>query len=167
MAKKTLSSGSGEADFHQTYELSRRSLLRLTLTGGAMLLGPIPFAAAQGATSGASETPQTGGTLTIGADADPIGLDPTTVTAFSSFDFSGLIYTGLLRWNAEMKIEPDLAVSYERPDRDDLCLQASPGSEVSQRPGLHRGGRQVHLRPDSRSRQPRAGCGPSIRASRP
>src|ERR671917_85059 len=56
-----------------------------------------------------------GRSLTIGADADPIGLDPTTVTAFSSFDFLGLIYTGLLRWTPDMKIEPDLAVSYERP----------------------------------------------------
>ena len=110
MLKKTPSSSpAGAIDI---YDLSRRSLLRLGLLGGTMLLGP-SFARAAG---GPAETPVPGGTLTIGADADPIGLDPTTVTAFSSYDFTGLIYTGLLRWTADMKIEPDLAVSYERPD---------------------------------------------------
>ncbi|WP_274627382.1 ABC transporter substrate-binding protein [Arvimicrobium flavum] len=88
------------------FVLSRRSLLRLSLAGGALLIG------APGSAFAAGE-PKAGGTLTIGADADPIGLDPTTVTAFSSYDFTGLIYSGLLRWTADMKIEPDLAVSYE------------------------------------------------------
>jgi peptide/nickel transport system substrate-binding protein len=109
---KTPSSTTAGPSFDDAYDLSRRNLLRLGLMGGAMLLGP-SFAVAAG---GPSETPVAGGTLTIGADADPIGLDPTTVTAFSSYDFTGLIYTGLLRWTADMKIEPDLAVSYERPD---------------------------------------------------
>jgi len=79
----------------------RRTMLRLALAGGALSFAP--FAMAQGG------TPKRGGTLTIGADADPIGLDPVTVTAFSSFDFTALLYTGLLRWNAEMKIEPCLS----------------------------------------------------------
>ena len=109
MLKKTPSSATAGPSFDMAYDLSRRSLLRLGLTGGVVLLAPTPLAVAQSGNAGSSETPVTGGTLTIGADADPIGLDPTTVTAFSSFDFTGLIYTGLLRWNAEMKIEPDLA----------------------------------------------------------
>jgi peptide/nickel transport system substrate-binding protein len=92
--------------------LSRRNLLRLALTSGTMLLGPALLS--QHAL--AAETPAAGGTLNIGADADPIGLDPTTVNAFSSFDFTSLIYTGLLRWSAEMKVEPDLALGYEQPD---------------------------------------------------
>jgi hypothetical protein len=54
--------------------LHRRTLLRLALAGGAMSLAPM--AMAQGG------TPKKGGTLTIGADADPIGLDPVTVSAF-------------------------------------------------------------------------------------
>lgn len=95
---------------HDAYALSRRSLLRLTLAGGAMLAGPAPFAFAQ------SDTPRRGGTLTIGADADPIGLNPTTLTAFSSFDFTSLIYSGLLRWTPDMQIEPDLATGYEQPN---------------------------------------------------
>ena len=88
--------------------MHRRTMLRLALASGALSLAPAAWA--QGG------TPKRGGTLTIGADADPIGLDPVTVTAFSSFDFTSLLYTGLLRWNAEMKIEPDLATGYLTPD---------------------------------------------------
>ncbi len=89
--------------------LARRSVLRLGLAAGAM--GALsPFAAfAQG-------SPKRGGTLTIGADADPIGFDPGTLTAFSSYDMTSLLYTGLLRWTAEMKIEPDLATKFEQPN---------------------------------------------------
>jgi len=92
-------------------EMSRRSLLRLALASGTLALSPALLAG-----GAAAQTPVAGGTLTIGADADPIGLDPVTLTAFSSFDFTSLLYTGLLRWTAEMKIEPDLALSYDQPD---------------------------------------------------
>lgn len=92
---------------------SRRSLLRWVTAAGAALGASRPWdspALAQ------AQTPAAGGMLTIGADADPIGLDPVTVNAFSSFDFTSLLYTGLLRWNAQMTIEPDLATGYEQPD---------------------------------------------------
>jgi peptide/nickel transport system substrate-binding protein len=114
MLKKTPTSVTPAfAEFADPLTLSRRSLLRLALAGGAFALAPSALIAAEGEGAGA---PVSGGTLTIGADADPIGLDPTTLTAFSSHDFTALIYTGLLRWNAQMEIEPDLAVSYEMPD---------------------------------------------------
>ncbi len=96
------------------YELGRRSLLRLALSGVGLTgvaLGAAPAAMAQ---TGAA--PKRGGKLTIGADADPIGLDPVTLTAFSSYDFTALLYSGLLRWNADMKIEPDLATGFTQPD---------------------------------------------------
>lgn len=35
--------------------------------------------------------PRRGGTLRIGADADPIGLDPTKLAAVSSFDVTALM----------------------------------------------------------------------------
>jgi peptide/nickel transport system substrate-binding protein len=116
MEQKDLPAPSGNGGFDDASHLSRRSLLRLALMSGTMVFGPVGFAAAQGANAGSAETPQRGGTLTIGADADPIGLDPTTVTAFSSFDFLALIYTGLLRWTPDMKVEPDLATGFEQPD---------------------------------------------------
>lgn len=87
--------------------LDRRDLLRL-LAGGALSAGTLE-AMAQAAA-------KRGGTLIIGADADPIGLDPVTVTAFSSYDFTSLMYTGLLRWSPEMKPEPDLAVGFISPN---------------------------------------------------
>ena len=89
------------------YELARRSLLRAALAGVAMGAGPVAFA---------QPAPKRGGRLTIGADADPIGFDPTTLSAYSSYDFTSLLYTGLLRWSAEMKPEPDLATSFEQPN---------------------------------------------------
>ncbi len=61
-------------------------------------------------------TPKKGGTLNIGADADPIGLNPHTTGAFSSYDFLALLFNGLLRWSEKMEPEPDLAESFENPD---------------------------------------------------
>lgn len=92
-------------------QLSRRSLLHFGVAGGVLALTPAAFAA-----SHVNPDAKRGGTLTIGADADPIGLDPTTLTAFSSYDFTALIYSGLLRWDKDMQIEPDLATGYEMPD---------------------------------------------------
>ena len=100
--------------------LPRRSLLQLALSGGA-LAGFGPLALAQ------SGAPKRGGTLTIGADADPIGLDPVTLTAFSSYDFTALLYTGLLRWNAEMKVEPDLATGYLTPNETTYIFRLRQG----------------------------------------
>lgn len=102
--------------------VTRRNLLRLGLAGGGVLvLGPGLLAACSSGDPepiGATDAgpPKQGGTLIIGADTDPIGLDPKTTIPFSSFDFTALMYTGLLRWNAEMKVEPDLASRYDTPD---------------------------------------------------
>ena len=91
-------------------DVPRRDLLRLALGSGAASLGLPGAGWAQ-----QPGTPKNGGTLTVGADADPIGLNPVTTAAFSSFDFTSLIYTGLLRWDSRMQIEPDLALSFEQP----------------------------------------------------
>src|SRR6185312_2123568 len=56
---------------------ARRDLLRLAVGGAALGAGPSAFAQSGG-------TPKRGGKLTIAADADPIGLDATTTTAYSS-----------------------------------------------------------------------------------
>nr|WP_255616343.1 ABC transporter substrate-binding protein [Microvirga puerhi] len=103
--------------------LDRRHLLRLWLTGSILLACPPGLAMAAGA-AGASKA---GGTLRIGADADPIGLDPTIVTAFSSNDFTALLYSGLLRWNAKMEVEPDLALSYDMPDEKTYVFKLRQG----------------------------------------
>lgn len=121
--------------------LNRRSLFRYGAAAGAVVLGPALLAACgagdagttnsgatapgtdvvgtgAGGASGSADAGQAqrGGTLTIGADADPIGLDPHTTTAFSSYDFIALLFNGLLKWSPKMEVEPDLAASYENPD---------------------------------------------------
>lgn len=99
--------------------MQRRLLLQWAATGGGLAaFGPL--ALAQG-------SPKRGGTLTIGADADPIGLDPVTIAAFSSYDFTSLLYTGLLRWNANMQVEPDLATGYLTPDETTYIFRLRQG----------------------------------------
>ncbi len=71
--------------------------------------------------------PQSGGTLTIGADADPIGLNPHTTAAFSSYDFLALLFNGLLRWSPKMEPEPDLAESFENPDETTYVFHLRKG----------------------------------------
>ena len=59
-------------------------------------------------------TPKRGGTVVIGQDTSPNGLDPGKGAAFSTLNVTEQIYTGLLKWNkTESKIEPDLATSWK------------------------------------------------------
>ena len=66
--------------------------------------------------SSGQEKPKRGGTITIGHDEDAVGLDPHLAIAFSSKHFFEHVYTGLLRYNSKMELEPDLATSWEHPD---------------------------------------------------
>jgi peptide/nickel transport system substrate-binding protein len=109
-----------EFDSFAASALARRSLMRFALAGGAFGLAPLAGAQTGGA-------PKRGGRLTIGADADPIGLDPTTLSAFSSWDFTSLIFTGLLRWTPDMKVEPDLATGFEQPNETTYVFKLRSG----------------------------------------
>jgi peptide/nickel transport system substrate-binding protein len=71
-----------------------------------------PAAAAPAKPAGA---PKKGGVLNIGQDFGPQSLDPTKYSAWASTNVAELIYTALLRWDKDMKIEPDLATSWETP----------------------------------------------------
>ena len=104
------------------HDVVRRSLLRLAIAGIATGAGAFSQSGAI-----AQSGPKRGGRLTIGADADPIGLDATTLTAFSSYDFTSLMYTGLLRWNAEMKPESDLATGFEQPNETTYVFRLRSG----------------------------------------
>jgi peptide/nickel transport system substrate-binding protein len=73
----------------------------------------VSFATLDGFTA---DKPKRGGTITIGHDADAVGLDPHLAIAFASKHFFEYVYTGLLRYNSRMELEPDLATSWEKPD---------------------------------------------------
>jgi len=93
--------------------LSRRELLGVMVGAGLAACAP----ARPGPEPGVRETgPRRSGVLNIGQDFGPQGLDPTRNIAWASTNVMELIYTGLLRWNKNMEIEPDLAVSWENPD---------------------------------------------------
>ncbi len=119
MPSHDLNDDPASLDPSDPFGVSRRTLLRVALVGAAV--GAMPSALF------AAEDVKPGGTLVIGADADPIGLDPTTVTAYSSFDFTALLYSGLLRWTPDMSIEPDLATSYETPDETTYVFKLREG----------------------------------------
>lgn len=60
--------------------------------------------------------PKRGGTLIIGQDFGPQDLDPNLTGAWASTNVLELIFNGLLRWDKDMQMEPDLATSWEISD---------------------------------------------------
>lgn len=57
-----------------------------------------------------------GGTLQIAIETEPIGLDPHLVTAFSSFRILENVYDGLLKYDENMNLVPNIAEKYEISD---------------------------------------------------
>lgn len=55
-------------------------------------------------------------TLTLGVDQEVVGFDPHLVTSFSSFRRIDFLYNKLVRYNDQLRIEGDLAESWETPD---------------------------------------------------
>ncbi|MFC4620294.1 ABC transporter substrate-binding protein [Camelliibacillus cellulosilyticus] len=54
-----------------------------------------------------------GGQLLVAADQDPVGLDPQKVPAASSSRIYSLVYSSLTKMDADFKIVPDLAKSWD------------------------------------------------------
>src|SRR6266496_5638846 len=82
----------------------------------ALLLVPPPAHA---------QAPKRGGTLTVGNDEDAVGLDPHLSVAFASSNYFEHVYSGLLRFNAKMELEGELASAFfflmiRRPPRSTL-----------------------------------------------
>jgi peptide/nickel transport system substrate-binding protein len=94
----------------QRLVVSRRSLL--AAGGAAVALSQLPgFALAQNATPEAAE-PVRGGTLKIGVQGDPVGLDPALSILDAAdivFDF---VYEGLTRLDPGLEPQPALAESW-------------------------------------------------------
>jgi len=59
---------------------------------------------------------QRGGTIRVASDAPPVGLDPHIAIPYSSLAAYEHVYETLIRYNANMELEPALAVSYQQPD---------------------------------------------------
>lgn len=59
-----------------------------------------------------AQTPVRGGTLTVGQQADIVGLDPATVSAASSAYVIEQMYSSLLRVNPTGGVEPELATKW-------------------------------------------------------
>jgi peptide/nickel transport system substrate-binding protein len=74
-----------------------------------------------------AQAPRRGGTLTVGNDEDAVGLDPHLSVAFASINFYEHVYNGLLRFNAKMELEGDLATSWEVPNATTYVFKLRKG----------------------------------------
>ncbi len=66
--------------------------------------------------SGAADAQERGGVIKVASDAPPVGLDPHIAIPYSSLAAYEHVYETLVRFNADMELEPSLAISYEQPD---------------------------------------------------
>jgi peptide/nickel transport system substrate-binding protein len=93
----------------------------------AAAASPVAAAASPAAAAKPAEAPKPaaaapatikkGGTLIIGADVNPVGLDPHAVTAFSSVAIYEHLYSSLATLDyATNKVKPDLAESWKNVD---------------------------------------------------
>ena len=89
----------------------RRSLAPLALLIALALFAPPLLTPPAGA-----QTPKRGGTLVVGNDEDAVGLDPHLSVAFASSNYFEHVYSGLIRFNAKMELEGELASSWDIPD---------------------------------------------------
>ncbi|MBI5879187.1 MAG: ABC transporter substrate-binding protein [Chloroflexi bacterium] len=82
-----------------------------TTAPGAATAAPTKAPAAA-TTAPAAGTPKPGGTLTIGMNQDAVGFDPHLTNATASYRILENIYSGLLKVNERLEVQPDLAESY-------------------------------------------------------
>src|SRR5262245_2379782 len=87
--------------------LSRRRFLSALALGAGTGLLPRPAVVS-------AQTPKRGGRLVIGADVNPVGLDPALTTAFASVAIYEQMYSSLATLEyATNKVKPDLAESWK------------------------------------------------------
>src|SRR5919197_5683330 len=60
------------------------------------------------ATSAAAKQPKPGGSLTIGTNQDAVGFDPHLTNATASYRILENVYSGVLKVNANLEVQPDL-----------------------------------------------------------
>jgi peptide/nickel transport system substrate-binding protein len=95
----------------QRLVVSRRSLL--AASGAAVALSQLPgFAFAQDATPVATAEPVRGGTLKIGVQGDPVGLDPALSILDAANIIFDFVYEGLTRLDPQLEPQPALAESW-------------------------------------------------------
>ena len=75
-----------------------------------------------------SKQPKSGGTLTIGTEADPSSLDPLRIGSYAERQYANAIFDTLLEVDAAGKIIPHLATGYEvSPDGKTYTLKLRQG----------------------------------------
>ncbi len=76
----------------------------------------------------AEQSPVAGDTIVVGSIGDASNLLPALASDSSSFDIIGLVYSGLVRYDKDLKIEGDLASSWDiSPDGLQITFHLRPG----------------------------------------
>src|SRR5579875_770191 len=120
--------------------LRRRSLLAGGLAGGAAVAlvacgTTTKSSPTASKTTAAPNQPRAGGTLNMPITADPFDWDPTyTGTGIPNSYGYHMAYSDLLPWQhtpnlqfGEMKLQPELATSYEVPDAQNFIFHLRKG----------------------------------------
>ncbi len=86
-----------------------------TASAATTTAAPATTAAAT-TTAATGKQPKSGGILKIGVNQDAVGFDPHLTNSTASYHVIEHIYSGLLRFNEKLEIQPDLATEYSAPD---------------------------------------------------
>jgi len=109
--------------------LACAALLALA-AAGCRSEAPAPQAQRQ---AGAEQGPERGDTIVVGSIGDASNLLPALASDSSSFEIIGLVYGGLVRYDKDLKIEGELASSWEISP-DGLRITFANGEIVHLRP---------------------------------
>lgn len=115
--------------------LSRRTVLRRFLVGGAALTLPGVLAACgqreTGTTTAAALTTVKGGTITWGKAGEATLLDPTTGGVGSSMELFQVVYDSLLGTDGDLQLIPGLAEKWEQKGAKDYVFTLRDGVKFS------------------------------------
>jgi peptide/nickel transport system substrate-binding protein len=97
------------------------ALAAAAVLGGQLLCGPVMAQAK-------AKTPKSGGTLTIGTEADPSSLDPLRLGSYVERQFAMAVFDTLFEVEPSGKIVPNLVASYTvSPDAKTYTLKLRQG----------------------------------------
>jgi peptide/nickel transport system substrate-binding protein len=98
-----------------------------TAASGATTAAAQTTAASAATTAAAAGAGKRGGTLRVGTNQDVVGLDPHLTNATASYRVLEHVYSGLLRFNEKLEIQPDLATEYAATDPQTYTFKLRKG----------------------------------------
>ncbi len=89
------------------------SLLRPSFVNGCFLSGTLCILSLSGCTHKVQQAPKSGNVFRYALTTEPTDLDPARVEDGTTIDLLQQVFEGLVRWNVNNEIEPNLAVKWD------------------------------------------------------